>query len=60
MLLFRGGTLCILDFDWIYSKHNLFLSSIKFFFFCFVSLIMPGMQKMRSRVVMAITLMVVV
>ena len=60
MLLFRGGTLCILDFDWIYSKNNLFLSSIKFFFFCFVSLIMPGMQKMRSRVVMAITLMVVV
>ena len=35
MLLFRGGTLCILDFDWIYSKHNLFLSSIKFFFFLF-------------------------
>ena len=36
-----------------------FCLQLNFFFFCFVSLIMPGMQKMRSRVVMAITLMVV-
>lgn len=58
MLLFCGGTLRILIFDWISLKYNI---NLQLFFVCFViSLIMLEMQKMQLGVVMAITLMAVV
>jgi hypothetical protein len=58
MLLFCGGTLCIMIFAWIYLKYNI---NLQLYFVCFViSLIMLEMRKMQLGVVTAITLMVVV
>lgn len=52
----------VLFASWILTGYiqNIIYFCLELIFVCFVSLIMLGMQKMRSRVVMAITLMVVV